>query len=107
MEGRCGVHALHAVRESGGTAVVCAEAELVAAARWLARQGIVPEMASAAPVAGALALHRRGALPPGAAVVCVVTGAGVKWPDTLARLADDGVRIGEASLPELSRAVAL
>jgi threonine synthase len=107
VEGRCGLHALRAVRDSGGTALVCAEDELSGAARWLARQGILPETASAAAVAGALALHRRGYFPPGAAVVCVVTGTGVKWPDTLAGLADDGVRLPEASAEALARVVSL
>ncbi len=104
IEGRCGVHALQAVRESGGTAVVSSEAELAAATRWLAGHGIVPEAASAVSPAGALALHRRGYFPPGAAVVCVVTGGGVKWPETLAGLAGDGVRLSTASLSELVRA---
>jgi threonine synthase len=107
VEGRCGVHALHAVRESGGTAVACGEAELAAATRWLAGHGILPEAASAAAVAGALTLHRRGAFPPGAAVVCVVTGTGVKWPDTLAGLADDGARLPSADLAALARLVRL
>jgi threonine synthase len=107
VEGRVGVHALHAVRRSGGTAVSLDEDQLAAAARWLAREGIVPELASAASVAGALRLQRQGYFPPGAAVVCVVTGAGVKWPDALAGLADDGQRVPEATLDALSRAVAL
>jgi threonine synthase len=107
VEGRCGVHALHAVRESGGTAVAFGEAELAGATRWLAGHGIVPEAASAAAVAGALALHRLGAFPPGAAVVCVVTGTGVKWPDTLAELADDGARLPSADLAALARLVEL
>jgi threonine synthase len=107
VEGRCGLHALHAVRDSGGTAVVSSEADLADATRWLARQGILPEMASAAAVAGALALHRRGYFPPQAAVVCVVTGAGVKWPGALADLADDGLHLQEASPAALAGAVDL
>jgi threonine synthase len=107
VEGRVGVHALHAVRRSGGTAVALDEGQLVTAARALAREGIVPEMASAASVAGALDLHARGYFRPGAAVVCVVTGAGVKWPDALAGLADDGERVPEATPEALARAVAL
>ena len=67
----------------------------------------MPEAASASAVAGALALHRRGAFPPGAPVVCVVTGAGVKWPDTLTGLADEGTALPTASLADLVRAVSL
>jgi threonine synthase len=107
VEGRCGVHVLHAVRESGGTAVVVTERELVDATRLLARHGILPEAASAASLVGALALHRQGAFSPGAAVVCVVTGTGVKWPAVVANLADAGPFLAEPTLEALADLVAL
>jgi threonine synthase len=48
-----------------------------------AGQGIAVEPSSAAPVAAALALAARNALEADEDVVCVLTGAGVKWPDAL------------------------
>jgi threonine synthase len=107
VEGRCGLHALRAVRASGGTATAATEAELAEATRLLAREGLFPEAASAASLAGALALHRRGYFPPGAPVVCVLTGAGIKWPEVLAGLADPGASLAEASLDALAAAVPL
>jgi threonine synthase len=51
--------------------------------RRLARQGIAVEPSSAASVAAALALVARGELASDEDVVCVLTGAGAKWPDAL------------------------
>mgnify|MGYP003693574971 CR=1 FL=1 len=49
---------------------------------WRGRGSRV-EPSSATAVAGALALAARGELGPDEDVVCVLTGAGVKWPDAL------------------------
>lgn len=51
--------------------------------RRLAGQGIAAEPSSAAAVAAALALAARGDLSADEDVVCVLTGAGAKWPDAL------------------------
>lgn len=53
------------------------------AMRRLAGQGIAAEPSSAAAVAAALALAARGDLSADEDVVCVLTGAGAKWPDAL------------------------
>ena len=53
------------------------------AMRRLAGQGIAVEPSSAAPVAAALALAARSELETDEDVVCVLTGAGAKWPDAL------------------------
>lgn len=74
----------HAVELSGGAVVTVSEDELVEAWRLLGRdEGVFCEPASAAGIA-ALA---RGIAAPGERVVCVVTGHGLKDPDTAARLA--------------------
>jgi threonine synthase len=74
---------LRAVAESGGSAERVTDRAIVDAMRRLARQGIAVEPSSAAPVAAALALMDRGALAPEEEVVCILTGAGAKWPDAL------------------------
>jgi threonine synthase len=79
-----GAVALTAIRESGGSAEAVADEAIVEAMRVLARAGIVVEPSSAASVAAALALAARGDLGEDEDVVCVLTGAGVKWPDALA-----------------------
>lgn len=78
--------ALLAITESRGGAVDVSEQEIVAAVRFLARQGIAVEPASAASVAGAWKQVREGVIDPSEVVVCILTGAAVKWPETLARL---------------------
>ncbi|HIE29442.1 TPA: pyridoxal-phosphate dependent enzyme [Candidatus Poribacteria bacterium] len=52
--------------------------------RLLARGGVIAEPASATSVAGAMKLVKEGIIKKGESVVCVVTGAGVKWPEILA-----------------------
>jgi len=77
-------HALVAIRRSEGAVVTLGDEEIESAWRTLAQEeGIFCEPASAASVA---ALAHAG-LPPGALVVCVITGHGLKDPDAAARLA--------------------
>jgi threonine synthase len=79
-----GAIALAALAASGGQAEAVPDAAIEAAMARLAAQGLAVEPASAAPVAAVLALAARGELAPEEDAVCVLTGAGVKWPDTLA-----------------------
>ena len=46
------------------------------------REGLFVEPASAAGVAGLKQMHREGLIPQGATVTCVLTGHGLKDPDT-------------------------
>ncbi len=73
--------AITAKNESGGEFNAVTDAEIVAAYRWLGSQeGIFCEPASAASVAGLLKVKDR--VPDRATVVCVLTGNGLKDPDT-------------------------
>jgi threonine synthase len=78
-----GPASLRALAESGGSAEAVSEAAILDAMRRLAGQGIAAEPSSAASVAAALALAARGELGPDEDIVCVLTGAGAKWPDAL------------------------
>jgi threonine synthase len=78
-----GPASLRAIGESGGAAEAVPDSAILDAMRRLAGQGIAVEPSSATAVAGALALAARGELGPDEDVVCVLTGAGVKWPDAL------------------------
>jgi threonine synthase len=74
--------ARRAVAESGGGLHAVTDRQILAAYKLLAtREGVFVEMASAASVAGLLALGAAGALREGAVVVCTVTGNGLKDPD--------------------------
>jgi len=71
--------------ESGGVIDVVTDEEILAAYRDLARyEGIFCEPASAASVAGVRKLAAQGRIDPGATIVCVLTGHGLKDPDTAA-----------------------
>jgi len=75
---------LKAVRESGGSGVSVTDDEILSAMRLLAKGGVIAEPASAASVAGAMKLVKEGIIKKDETIVCVVTGSGVKWPETLA-----------------------
>jgi threonine synthase len=73
--------AAKAAAESGGEILSVTDREILAAYRLVARQGLFAELASSASVAGLLQLSQAGRLERGAAVVCVLTGHGLKEPD--------------------------
>jgi threonine synthase len=75
--------AIRARDESGGVIEAVTDDEILAAYRDLARlEGIFCEPASAASVAGLRKLAAAGRIDPGATIVCVLTGHGLKDPDT-------------------------
>ena len=77
--------ALAARDESNGAIESVSDDEILAAYRDLARyEGVFCEPASAASVAGVRKLARAGRIDPGATIVCVLTGHGLKDPDTAA-----------------------
>jgi threonine synthase len=71
-----------AAEESGGQILAVTDDEILAAYDGLAREGLFCEPASAASVAGLRLLARTGILERGKTVVCVLTGHGLKDPDT-------------------------
>jgi threonine synthase len=78
--------------ESGGLVEAVSDAQILAAYRDAARlAGVFCEPASAAGLAGVRALRAAGRLDPDALVVCVLTGHGLKDPDTAVRTADQPV----------------
>jgi threonine synthase len=78
--------ALRARDESGGRIESVTDAEILAAYSDVARlEGIFCEPASAASVAGVRRLAASGAIDPGATIVCVLTGHGLKDPETASR----------------------
>jgi threonine synthase len=75
--------AIKARDESGGLIDAVTDEQILDAYRLLAtREGVFVEPASAASVAGLLAVARDGRLTTGSLVVCTVTGHGLKDPDT-------------------------
>ena len=72
--------------ESGGRIDAVSDEEILQAYRTVARlEGVFCEPSSAASVAGVARAARAGELDPDALVVCVLTGTGLKDPDTAQR----------------------
>lgn len=82
-----GEEALQAARESGGEIDMVTDEEILKAYQILAgKEGLFVEPASAASVAGLLKKSAQSALPSGSQVVCVLTGHGLKDPDTALKM---------------------
>jgi threonine synthase len=73
--------ATKAAADSGGEIMAVTDRDILAAYRRIAREGLFAELASSASVAGLLRVASEGRLEPGATVVCVLTGHGLKEPD--------------------------
>jgi threonine synthase len=83
--------------ESGGLIETVTDEEILAAYRELsATQGVFCEPASAASLAGIAKLTAAGRVPRDATVVCVLTGHGLKDPETAERVAGGAKAIIEA-----------
>ncbi|WP_344684404.1 threonine synthase [Saccharopolyspora taberi] len=74
---------LRVIRESGGTAVACTDADLHRAAERFGRAGVGVELSSAAGLVAADALRRDSRLSPADRVVAVVTAHAANQPGTL------------------------
>jgi threonine synthase len=78
-----GDEAMVAMRDSGGSVDSVTDEEILAAYREVASiEGIFCEPSSAASIAGFLKAGEAGAFEKGSRVVCVLTGHGLKDPDT-------------------------
>ena len=91
--------------ESGGLIEAVTDDEIFAAYRDVVRlAGIFCEPASAASLAGVRKLRAEGRLDPDAIVVCVLTGHGLKDPDSGARLVEPPLE-ADATLPAVMEAL--
>lgn len=89
-----GNHALRAVYDSGGTVLIASDAEILDAAKSLAREGLALEPASAAPLACARKCAMEGE---GEIWVVIGSGTAVKWPATIL----DGFEMPDCMPPDL------
>ncbi len=84
-----------AVRESNGAFNAVTDEEILAAQRMLAEKGgVFAEPASCATLAGLIKLKAAGQLPSGSTVVMILTGNGLKDPDTAMTQVGRPVQIG-------------
>jgi threonine synthase len=99
--------AARAAAESGGEIRSVRDKEIIEAYRSLAYEGVFVELASAASLAGLRQLADAGLVPQGVAVVCVLTGHGLKDPEWAMSSASRPKRVPatpEAILSELELA---
>lgn len=89
--------ALDAASESGGSIIAVSDDAILEAYRTIPRlEGVFCEPASAAGVAGLRRSVVEGAVATAARCVCVLTGHGLKDPDTASRDAGEFLRVGSA-----------
>jgi threonine synthase len=89
-----GQEALTAMRESGGGVAAVRDEQILDAYRAVAScEGVFCEPASAASIAGFLQAAERGAFREGERVVCVLTGHGLKDPDTAIAASPEVLRL--------------
>ena len=97
--------ALAAARDSGGFIDSVTDDEILAAYKLVAAtEGVFCEPASAASIAGLKKAREQGRLPAGAVVACVLTGHGLKDPDTAVRTAAEPIFTADP-LAEIERAL--
>ncbi len=100
-----GPQALAAIAASNGSIAAVTDAQILDAYRMVARtEGIFCEPASAASLAGFLMRAEAGEYRPGQTVVCILTGHGLKDPDTAVAEAPPVMRIA-STRAALERAV--
>ena len=97
---------LRAQKESGGWFAAFTDEDILAAQKLLAeKEGIFCEPASATSLAGALHDIKSGRIPEGSAIVCTLTGNGLKDPDTaIAQCTTKPVTV-DATLDSVKRAI--
>ena len=89
-----GKEALAAAKESNGFIDSVTDDEILAAYKLIAqKEGYFCEMASAASVAGLIKSVKAGKVKSGATVVCVLTGHGLKDPDTAIEATGEVVKV--------------
>lgn len=97
--------AVAATDESRGFVDAVSDAEILASyARLAATEGLFAEPASAASVAGLIKSVASGKIAKGGTVVCVLTGHGLKDPDTVSAIGNE-VHFVEASTAAVEKAI--
>ncbi|ANE47105.1 hypothetical protein SY83_13480 [Paenibacillus swuensis] len=105
-ERTAGVHVLRSIRASGGGAFAVSDRQIQDTMIALGKRGYCVESASAIPVACLEQLFQEGKVRPEDKIVCLITSAGLKWPDLIAELAPPPLRI-EGNWESFSRETGL
>ncbi len=100
--------AVQARDESGGAITAVTDEEILEAYRLLAaKEGVFGEPASAASVAGVIKMSRQGARLADKVIVCVITGSGLKDPETATKNVKADLLETPADVQSLERVLGL
>ncbi|MDI6605299.1 MAG: threonine synthase [Thermoanaerobacteraceae bacterium] len=98
--------AVRARDESGGLIDKVTDEEILEAYSLLAKkEGIFAEPASAASIAGITKKYREGLFKEGDTVVCILTGNGLKDPDTAIKMSGSDIKMVDADLKILEEII--
>ena len=75
---------MESIRVSGGTALSATDAEILQSVQDLGREGLCVEASSALPVACLPRLVAEAGRATSGPIVCILTAAGIKWPEAMA-----------------------
>lgn len=101
-------HAVNAQKESGGIIDCVTDDEIIQAYRLMAKtEGILAEPASAASVAGLFKSIKAGKVEKGTQIVCVLTGNGLKDPDSAIKYSGCEVKKTTANFGDIVRTMGL
>ncbi|OGH98108.1 MAG: threonine synthase [Candidatus Melainabacteria bacterium GWF2_32_7] len=90
--------------ESGGIIDSVTDDEIIEAYRLLARkEGVFVEPASAASVAGLIKSHKSGKIENNSTIVCVLTGNGLKDPDSAIKYSDCEIKNTSSSVEDIAQ----
>lgn len=92
-EGIAGAHALRAVQKSSGFAAIASDSEILDAMRLIASVGFAAESSSCVSIAALIRAVKEKRIEPNSKIVLILTSAGIKWPDQLARLGKAAISI--------------
>jgi threonine synthase len=99
--------AVKAAEESNGKIGCVSDAQIIQAYQLLARlEGVFCEPSSAAAVAGLIKSLNEGVIPDKSLVTCILTGNGLKDPDTAVKAGQTDIKSIEPSLGKLKEAIA-
>ena len=91
-----GYHVLQTLRETGGSATMVSDEEILQAVTLLAEtEGIFTEPAGGATLAGAISLVRSGAIPADEPMVVCITGNGYKTSDVMQGRTEAPIHLGK------------
>lgn len=101
-------YAVSAMNESKGLIDMVTDEEIIEAYKFIARtEGVFCEPASAASVAGLVKANSLGKIAEGSTVVCVLTGNGLKDPDSAMKYSETEIKKTSAKLDDIIRVIEL